>query len=246
MTPFTSQMSRPLQSQLPWAICCVLTLFAPLSSRAQSAASFQSQPPAANETNPKRKTPAAAPSPVREAGPVSDTPSRNVSDQDFQGYVDSLTAIFTIRKRATDPFGLLQDPDAKPIVKPSVAKNSRRAAPIQATPFSEIVRLIKVSTIMPAEKRFLIGTRSVKQGERIPLSFRGRNLNVEVSSVSSRSIRFRNLENGETAELPLNLLPVGMTPGTRGITAPGMVPDQPNAPIQLDTGGIPMDPAQNR
>lgn len=141
-----------------------------------------------------------------------------------------------ISKRSTDPFGQVQDPDAKPIIKPTVAKNTRRAPVIQATPFSEIVRLIKVNTIMPSEKQFLIGTRTVKQGETLPLNFRGRSIKVVVTGVSSNKIDFRNLDSGETASISLSLLPAGMSQGTQGLTPPGMVPHTPNAPIDLDPG----------
>ena len=63
-------------------------------------------------------------------------------------------------------------------------------------------------------------------------------------SVSSRQIEFRNLDNGETASLSLNLLPDGMTPGTKGITAPGMQQNLSDAPLEIEGGAIPTDNAQ--
>jgi len=98
---------------------------------------------------------------------------------------------------------------------------------------------------MPGERRFLVGTRSFKQGDQFPISFRGRNITVEVSSVNSRQIEFRNVENAETASLKLNLLPVGMTPGTGGITAPGMVPERANAPLEIEAGDSSPETSQN-
>ena len=92
---------------------------------------------------------------------------------------------------------------------------------------------------MPGEKRFLVGTRSFRQGEQIPLSFRGKQIPVRITEVNSQQISFKNLESGEIASRKLDMLPVGMTPGNRGITAPGMTLDRPNAPIELETG----DPA---
>ena len=217
------------------------------SAFAQSAKNFNTRtltPKPAKAETAKKSSPAAAT--PKEPGPVSNTPSRFVGEADLDAYVQSLTAVLAIRGRATDPFGQLQDPDAKPIVKPSVAKTSRRVLPVQATPLADIVRLLQVTTIMPGEKRFLIGTRSIKQGDSIPLTFRGKSLRVEVTTVNSSLIEFRNLENGETAPLKLNMLPAGMTPGTRGITAPGMVPDRPNAPIELDAGDAQNNNFQNR
>ncbi len=211
---------------------------------AQSASNFDTAPITPKVESPKKEK--TSTQPRSGAGPVSTTPSRFVGGTELDAYVLSVASVFTIKDRVTDPFGQVQDPDAKPIIKPTLAKNPRRVTQMQATPFSDIIRLIKVTTIMPMEKRFLIGTRSIRQGQRFPLNFRSKNINVEVVSVSSRKIMFRNLENGETASLDLNLLPVGMTPGTGGITAPGMMPDAPNAPLQLEGGVLPNENSENR
>jgi hypothetical protein len=197
-----------------------------VSLPAQSAASFKKQKP---------KPEAAAPAADAKAAEI--LPSRYVTAEELPSYVNSLGGILTIRNRVTDPFGQYQDPNAKPVIKTTVAK-VKRFAPAQATPFSDIVRLIKVTTVMPAEKSFLIGTRTIKQGDQIPLSFRGKQIKVQIAAVTSGSIEFRNLENGEQASIPLNMLPVGMTPGSSGITAPGMVADRPDAPIDLDAGSL--------
>jgi hypothetical protein len=225
----------------------LLGLLANFSASAQTAKSLKT--PEASTPNPipkkttekeKVTTPGAKPH-----APTTTTPSRFVGEADLAAYVESYANVLSIRERTSDPFGQFQDPDAKPIVKPTVAKQTRRTAPLQATPFSDIIKLLQVTTIMPKEKRFLVGTRSIKQGDVIPLGFRGKNIKVEVASVSSQQIEFRNLENNETASLKLNLLPVGMTPGTHGITAPGMVPDRPNATIELDPGNVPTENTQN-
>lgn len=197
---------------------------------AQSAANFgtpsNSNAPAGRTSQP----------PSKEAGPVSATPSRFVGTSEMEPYLESLSSVFLIRGRARDPFGQAQDPDAKPVVKASVAPSVHRAAPILATPFSDIVRLLVVTTIMPGEKRFLVGTRSIKQGDQLPLTLRGKQIRVQVTEVTSRQIGFRNLDTGEVASRKLDMLPVGMIAGHQGITAPGMILDRPNAPIELDSG----------
>lgn len=215
-----------------------------------STACAQADLPAANPENPPadtappiKETPAAA-APAA-AGPVDTTPSRYILEDDLTGYVASFAAVLSMRTRTTDPFGQLQDPDAKPVIKTTVAKTTRRAAPVQATPFSDIVRLIKVTTIMPKEKRFLVGSRSIKEGDTIPLTYRGKNMRVEVSSVNYRQIAFRNLDNGETANISLNRLPKGVFPGTQGITAPGMVPDRPDTPLEVDPANSTSPNTQN-
>ena len=204
---------------------------------AQSAANFNTAPltPKVNTSNKDNQSPTSG----KETAPVNATPSRYVSEADLDAYVQSISSIFSIKKRVTDPFGQMQDPDAKPVFKPTLAKTTRRVTQIQATPFSEIIRMIRVTTVMPLEKCFLIGTRSIKEGQRFIINFHAKNINIEVVSVTSQAIELRNLESGESSALMLNLLPAGMTPGTKGITAPGMVPDLPNAVIELDAGGSP-------
>lgn len=173
---------------------------------------------------------------AEEVAPASTTPSRQIGPAELEAYMTSLASVFISRGRTLDPFGQLQDPDAKPIIKEPAPGLPKRIAPVLATPFPEIIQKIVVTTIMPGEKRFLVGTRSIKEGDQIPLSFRGKQIRVQVTEVTSRQIAFKNLDNGETASRKLDMLPVGMTPGLRGITAPGMTLDHPNAPIELETG----------
>lgn len=205
------------------------------SAHAQSAANFDTK--TLTPDTPDAKEDAATPAVSKDVGPVSITPSRRVGVAELEPYLESMSSIFLSRNRVFDPFGQPQDPDAKPVIKASVASAVKRAAPVQITPFADIVQLIVVTTIMPGEKRFLVGTRSIKQGDRIPLSFRGKQLQVQITEVTSRQIGFKNLENGDIATRKLDMLPIGMTPGHHGITAPGMTLDRPNAPIELEPGG---------
>ncbi len=203
------------------------------SAFAQSSADFDTKTiaPAPGDT---AGVSAAKPTPAVVA-PVSRKPSRQISADELKSYIDSVAVDFLIRKQARDCFGQNQDLEAKPVVKSSAPLAVRRAAAVQATPFADIIRKITVTTIMPGEKRFLLGTRSFKQGDVMPLNFRNKQIHALITEVTSRQISFRNQESGETAVLKLDMLPPGMTPGNRGITAPGMVPDLPNAPIDLES-----------
>lgn len=230
-------MGKLITSSGPLSILCGLALALPVC--AQSAANFNTAAVAPPAAEPEAHKQSAA-----EAGPVSVTPSRLVSPQELDSYVASLSSIFLMRNRQNDPFGHLQDPNAKPIAKPSASPVARRSMQMQATPFSDIVGLIVVTTVMPGEKSFLVGTRSFKQGDQVPLTFRGKPIRVQITEVSSRKIGFRNLDTGEIASRKLDMLPVGMTPGLRGITAPGMVADRPNAPLELESGEA--EPVSNR
>lgn len=216
-------------------ICISLVLVSPAFS--QSATNFDTRILAPETAAPQETKP--APKPIaKEPGPAATTPSRNVNPDEMDSYLSSVSSVFLSRGRSADPFGQLQDPDAKPLIRP-VAKAGSRPAPIKATPFSDIIALIEINTIMPGSRSFLIKTRSVKQGEILPLSFRSKAIRAQVISVTARQIDFRNLDTGETASRKIDALPIGMTPGNRGITAPGMVPDRPDAPILLEAG----DPA---
>lgn len=230
--------TRPSLLTKPWMISCGLVLALGASAFAQSASNFNA-PKIDPNANPQKAAATKDQTKVAstpEAEPVAVGPSRYVGEIDLAAYVETLASLFSMQKRSTDPFGQLQDPDAKPIVKPTIARRIRRAAPTQVTPFAEIIRRIQVTTIMPSERRFLIGTRSFKQNDRFPINFRGRSLNVEISAVSSRQIDFLSLDSGETASLKLTLLPVGMTPGNGKITAPGMVRDRADSPLEIESG----------
>ncbi len=208
-------------------------LFTALPAAAQSVANFDLSPQAApaESATETPTTPAEAPVPST-PDPIVSTPSRLVGT-DQEAYIAAVSAGLAMRSRQTDPFGQFQDPDSKPAVRPQTSTLANRPPPEPPVPLSEIVRMIDVTTIMPGENRFLVGTRSIRQGNQIPLTFRGKNLVVEVMEVSSRQIVFRNVENDELGYRKLDLLPEGMTPGQRSITPPGMAPLDANLPIVL-------------
>lgn len=219
-------------------------------------ATAYSQPAPGSNTSPQTtpnnptKTAAVAKTPNKAVSPVNPmiaTSSRFVGPDKRKDYVNTLSATFSMRFRETDPFGQPEDPDAKPVIKMVASKSAPRASQAaQTTPFPDIVRLIKITTIMPAEKSFLIDTRLIKKGQRIPLNFRNKQIPIEVTEVTSREIVFKNLDTGEIASRQLDILPGGMTPGKNGISVPGMVPNHPNAPIELESADPLLENAQNR
>ncbi|MES2657459.1 MAG: hypothetical protein V4689_02515 [Verrucomicrobiota bacterium] len=215
-------------------ICLALVLIT--SASAQSAANFDTEivTPAA-ATAPKLVK-VAAPVATKDAAANASVPSRYVGTAELESYLGSRASVFLAQGREKDPFGQLQDPDAKPKVT-TVAKTTR-SAPVKATPLSEIIQLITITTIMPKDKSFLVGTRLIKQGEEISLLWRGKNIRVQVTDVTSRQIAFKDAETGEIGARQMDMLPPGMRTGNDGIKAPGMVLDRPNAPIELETGEV--------
>ena len=208
------------------------------SAFAQSAANFDTKiiTPAATAPKPvKVEKPAPA---GKDSAATPSLPSRYVGAAELEAYLGTMSSVFLSKARDKDPFGHYQDPDAKPVVKATVAKTSTRAAPVKVTPLSEIIQLITITTIMPGDKSFLVGNRLVKQGEEITLNWRGKQIRVQVTDVTSRLIGFNNAETGETGARQLDMLPPGMQFGSGGgkIIAAGMTPDRPNAPIELETG----------
>jgi len=201
---------------------------APLAAKSPSATAAKTAPATAVAPDPN------APPPSRYAG------------ADLEAYVANLTAQFEIRNRATDVFGQLQDPNAKPVVKPKVARTPiRRTTTEPAKPLSSIVDQIEVTTVMPKSKRFLVGNRSIAQGEKLTISHRGKQIQTQIMEVSSQKIVFKELETGEVAVRQLKILPQGMTLGTRGVTAPGMSPANANAPLEVGASSSPFPGGSN-
>ncbi|MDX1679221.1 MAG: hypothetical protein R3242_00700 [Akkermansiaceae bacterium] len=163
------------------------------------------------------------------------TPSRYVSGEELDAYLEQVKDMLNMKGRATDPFGQVQNPEAKPRKVRTPTLTKRTPSNYRPTAFSDIIDRIEVNTIMPAENRFLIGTRSFELGDRFPIGYRGRKIEVEVIGISSNKIDFKKVEDGEVASLKLKLLPAGMSSGTGGgLSVHGMESNNDNATLQLD------------
>ncbi|MBK1882600.1 hypothetical protein JIN85_09245 [Luteolibacter pohnpeiensis] len=168
-------------------------------------------------------------------------PSR-YAGADPTDYIKTMEAKLAAPSRKTDPFGLLQDPDAKP---------AGPAQPIDvpkvpSIPLENIVGRMQINTIMPAEHQFLIGSRVISQGDMLPVSFNGAVVQIEIVEVNSRRILFRNPQNKDTYARELDLLPPGMTRSSGNDAPPGMVPDSAGTPLQLDPAPAPTNSSKRR
>lgn len=161
------------------------------------------------------------------------TSSRLISASELDDYLARVLAELPMTTRERDPFGAPQDPDAKPTPPPTPLGNARQITETSAT-LGEVVRLINITTVMPADRKFLVGTRSFGTGDVIPINYRGRPYRVRVEEVTSKRIRFRNIENDDTATRELDILPAGMSAGGDRGAIPGLVPTGPDVPIDLE------------
>ncbi len=162
--------------------------------------------------------------------------SRFILPENQQDYLNKMLSRMSMTKRAADPFGRSQDPDAAPaiIANPDPAR-ARMNAIQQKVPLQQVVALLKVSTVIPGEKRFIIrGGRSFQVGDTIPLTYRAKSIKAEVASVNSSQISFRDTVSGETATLEMKLLPPGMEQGAVAPGPPGLFRNDKEAHINLD------------
>ncbi|MFT4176442.1 MAG: hypothetical protein QM627_07265 [Luteolibacter sp.] len=172
-----------------------------------------------------------APAPPQ-APPFPEARPSRYEGGNFDAYLAEIGAKLAMKSRPVDPFGAIQDPEAKAALEAASPIASKAAAP--ALTLSQIIERLEINTIMPRERRFLIGSRTIKQGDRLPLSIHGKILNVTVTEVTSGGITFQNPATGETARKNLSTLPAGMTPGSASSGVPGMQRAAEPPPIDLD------------
>lgn len=221
-------------------LLAILATACPTAVSAQSAENFN--PELVTPTKPAvtKEEKAAA-----EAGPIPQVASR-YAGAELDSYIASLSAVFSIRSRPTDPFCQSQDPTAKP-PKPKVTQSPiARPTTLPTVKFSEVIARIPVTTVIPGEDKFLVGARSFLKGERFPIRYGARTYQVQILEVNARNILFRNVESGESGTLTLELMPQGMSKGNQGVIAPGMRPSRGDTPLELDNESESVNPATLR
>jgi hypothetical protein len=157
--------------------------------------------------------------------------SRLVSDAELEDYIKRVALALPMAKRERDPFGAIQDPEAAKAAIPVATDNTGNRT---ATPLADVVAAINIGAIMPADNRFLIGSRSITKNQEFSVTFGGRNYRLRAEEISGRRIVFRNIENNETASRDFSNMPAGMSRGGSAPAVPGMSPSGPDSPIQLD------------
>lgn len=179
--------------------------------------------------DPAAPKPPAAPAPAaEEKHPIEPT---RYGGGDLPNYILTITGIMHAGSRTMDPFGLYQDPDAKPVTRRPLKGDGPVELPV---PLADIISQIRITTIIANERKFLVGSRVFSEGEQFPINFRGKTIPIQIVEVSAQQVQFKNISTGETASRRLDLLPPGMTAGGSGSAPPGMVPTNPDAPLVIE------------
>jgi hypothetical protein len=136
--------------------------------------------------------------------------------------------------KTMDAFGLYQDPNIKPVIKDNPVAQ-RNLGHLPAVPLADIIKRIKVSTVMVKEKSFLVGVRAFKESEEFDISFQeGRTKRLKVLKVEAKEITFMDVSGGEEATLTIDVLPLGMAPGDDRLRPAGMVDPREKQVLNLE------------
>ena len=156
------------------------------------------------------------------------TSSRLLMGKQKTEWIDSMREKIVIATRATGPFGLTQDPNAK-AAKPREKKAKKGA-------FLEAIGAIKINTVMPSDNKFTSRSREFSVGDQFPIIKNQRQFNIEVMEINTKGIVFKNVDTGEQVRKNLNDLPTGMKKSRHLDAIPGVFPaSKKNAmPLDLD------------
>ncbi|MBT8036172.1 MAG: hypothetical protein KJO21_01390 [Verrucomicrobiae bacterium] len=159
--------------------------------------------------------------------------SRGLIGEQKTAWITKMRTQLPIAQRDIGPFGMAQDTDAKPIERKQVKKRKPGA-------FLEAIAAIKVNAVLPSEKKFITGSREFKAGDRFPIIRAQRQFNIEIVSVQSGSILFKNVDTKKLVRRNLNTLPQGMTRNAGLQSVPGVVPlnRKDTTPLNLDHNDV--------
>lgn len=149
-------------------------------------------------------------------------------------YASARMADFFMNDKTMDSFGLYQDPNIKPVIK-NTPVAPRNLGHLPAVPLADIIKRIKVSTVMVKEKSFLVGVRAFKESEEFEIAFQeGRTKRLKVLKVEAKEITFKDVNGGEEATLTIDVLPLGMAPGDDRLRPAGMVDPREKQVLNLE------------
>lgn len=141
--------------------------------------------------------------------------------------VERLAEKLSSRERNVDPFGVAPFPreDSAPVFEDEGIRPAKRITLNQA------LQTLKLNAVNVGQKEFLIGGRSVFQGDVIELSYRDELFQALVVEVGATQITFRDLKRDESGVMPHNMIPHLHLEPMRNVTS------------ALETRLAPMEPA---
>lgn len=180
--------------------------------------------------------------------PASDKPSEPAPDikliksqpsrfavGNVASYTSAHIAGFYMNDKKMDVFGLFQDPNFRPVIKNTPTTTRKGPTHIAAIPLTEIIKDIKVTTIMFKEKSFLVGDSIYKESEEFSLTtHEGRAKNLKVLKVDPGLIIIKDMDTNEEAPIKINALPPGMETGGEKLKPAGMSSTNEKKHINLE------------
>ncbi len=146
-------------------------------------------------------------------------------------YTAARISDLSMKSRATDPFGIFQNPVIKTGHGPGITKplGDNLPRPLLA----EIVKKMKVTAIMIKEKSFLSEGRVFKESGVVTVDFQDRLNRLKILRVEATQILFKDMDTGMEAMLRTDILPHGVDVGGVQFKPAGWVDPDENLPIIL-------------
>ncbi|RYD37924.1 MAG: hypothetical protein EOP86_02270 [Verrucomicrobiaceae bacterium] len=118
--------------------------------------------------------------------------------------VEEIGRKLSSRVRNQDPFGMATFPRGDSVSPIIVEEPSR---PTLKVTLNQALQSLKLNGVNLDSKEFLIGGRSVGEGDVVELGFQKEIFQALVVEVGAAEIHFRDLQRGETGVLPHTLIP---------------------------------------
>lgn len=140
-----------------------------------------------------------------------------------------LLAKLSIQKRTLDPFGVHQDPNAKPVEKTPDKTPDKPVAEVEILLAKEIGKLRKQIQGI-ARNRFILNGDFYTRGNQLEVVVKGKVFPLKIVSITPSRITFKNLAKGDLIDLDMKDKNIMQdSPNT-----PNIPFNKPTGPFQLD------------
>lgn len=165
--------------------------------------------------------------------------SRNLVGEGRMAWIAEMRTKLPMARRQIGPFGMTQNPHIKVAQKTKVKPKPGA--------FLNAIKAMKVNAVLPADKKFIIGSREFRAGDSFPIIRGQRQFNIQIVSVKSDHIIFKNVDTGEYVKRNLNTLPPGMSRNNSIDSVKGVIPasKKDTSPLHLDSSTLPTSTKQD-